>query len=103
MNSIHDIIIRPVISEKSVADSHMGKYTFIISIHATKTQVKYAVAKLFNVGVIGVTTTMIKGTKVRARREKRKIMDSTYKKARVQLKKGEKISLFDEPAETKKS
>ena len=44
----YDVILKPVITEKSMADSTDKKYTFLVHVDATKTQVKEAVEKLFD-------------------------------------------------------
>lgn len=56
MKTAHDIIIRPVITEKSTGDAAIGKYTFIIAPAATKTEVRQACEKLFGVKVLKVNT-----------------------------------------------
>lgn len=56
MKLAQDIIIRPVITEKSTADAAMGKYTFSVARSSTKTEIKQAVEKLFSVKVIKVNT-----------------------------------------------
>ena len=52
----HDIIIKPIISEKSSYDTAIGKYTFEVAKTATKTDVRKAVEQLFGVKVISVNT-----------------------------------------------
>ncbi len=56
MRSPEDIIIGPYITEKSNAEIANGKYTFKVDVNATKTEVKMAVEKLFNVKVLSVNT-----------------------------------------------
>ena len=56
-----DIIIRPIITEKSSFAMSEGKYTFEVSRKATKIDVRNAVEKLFGVKVVDVTTMNIKG------------------------------------------
>ena len=55
----HDIIIAPVITEKSNMDMAEGKYTFRVAKNASKTEVKKAVEELFNVKVVAVNTCAI--------------------------------------------
>ena len=52
----HDIIRKPVITEKSMADMAEKKYTFIVHVDANKSQIKRAVEEVFNVKVESVTT-----------------------------------------------
>jgi large subunit ribosomal protein L23 len=56
MKSAHDIIIRPVITEKSTGDAAIGKYTFVVARTATKPEIRQACEKLFNVKVVQVNT-----------------------------------------------
>ncbi len=56
MKTAHDIIIRPVITEKSTGDAAIGKYTFVVAPTATKTEVRQACEKLFGVKVLKVNT-----------------------------------------------
>ncbi len=56
MRFAEDIIIRPFVTEKSNDDMTEGKYTFVVDHRATKTAIKNAVEKLFNVKVITVNT-----------------------------------------------
>lgn len=65
MRPAEDIIIRPYITEKSNAEVADGKYTFIIDTRATKTEVKLAVEKLFNVKVLQVNTANRQGKEKR--------------------------------------
>ena len=56
-----DIIIRPIITEKSNIALTTGKYTFEVAVNATKTDVKNAVEELFNVKVVSVNTVSMPG------------------------------------------
>lgn len=56
MRTPEDIIIRPYITEKSNLEIEIGKYTFIVNVNATKTEIKHAVESLFQVKVVQVTT-----------------------------------------------
>ena len=55
----HDIIRKPVITEKSMADMAEKKYTFIVHVDANKSQIKRAVEEVFNVKVESVNTIMV--------------------------------------------
>jgi large subunit ribosomal protein L23 len=92
-----NIVIRPVISEKSYALIAEGKYTFRVADRAHKTQIAQAVEEIFDVRVAAVRT-----AKVRAKPKRRGLHQGTsraWKKAIVQLAPGERIELF-EGAET---
>ena len=56
-----DIIVRPIITEKSNEDIQSGKYTFEVARNATKIQIADAVQKLFDVRVLKVNTISVKG------------------------------------------
>ena len=56
MKFAEDIIVRPIITEKSYAAMAEGKYTFEVAIDATKLEIKDAVEKLFSVKVLNVNT-----------------------------------------------
>jgi len=60
-----EIIIAPVVTEKSSADMQEGKYTFKVAKKATKVDIKKAVEKLFEVKVLSVNTTTVKGKEKR--------------------------------------
>lgn len=62
-----DIIIKPVITEKSSYDATLGKYTFQVAKDATKTDVRKAVEQLFEVKVVSVNTVNYDGKKKRQR------------------------------------
>ena len=88
-----DILIRPVISEKATNLREQDKYVFVVHPDATKTQIKDAVRKLFNVKVVSCTTMNVRGKAKRLRG--RPGFTSSYKKAVVRLAKGETIKVFE--------
>jgi len=61
MKLAEDVIIRPLITEKSNDQIADGKYTFIVDVNATKTEIRHAVEKLFAVKVIKVNTSNYEG------------------------------------------
>ena len=78
-----DIIIKPIITEKSSYGQAHGKYTFKVNKKATKVDIKMAVEKLFNVKVINVNTSIVKGAlKTRNGRQYR---SADWKKAVVTI------------------
>ena len=97
-----DIIISPLITEKSMIDASAGKFTFKVFKEANKTEIKKTIEKNFNVNVTHISTNIQKGRTVRvgARRAERKV--SAYKKAIVTVKKGQKIGLFELGGDDKK-
>ena len=56
MRMPEDIIIKPFITEKSNMEIGLGKYTFVVDVKSTKTEIKKAVEALFNVKVLSVNT-----------------------------------------------
>lgn len=92
-----NIIISPIISEKSMSDTASGKYTFKVVREANKKTIKKAVEDKFKVNVVNVSTVTIKGRKkaVRTRNRNIEIIKSPFKKAIVKLAKDQKISIFD--------
>jgi len=93
------VIIRPVVSEKSLDLSKSGnKYTFAVHADANKHQIAAAVEELFKVTVLGVNvlTTKGKAKQGRWRRRTRVIgRTSPWRKAVVTLKAGDKIEFFE--------
>ena len=88
-----NVLIRPVVSEKSYALIAEGKYTFRVNDRAHKTQIAAAVEEIFEVGVAGVRT-----AKVHAKPKRRGLTKGRtrgWKKAVVQLAPGERIELFE--------
>jgi len=93
MNQYEDIIIEPVLSEKANQLREEGKYVFKVDPKATKTQIKEAVRKLFNVHPVSCNVMVVGGKPKRLRY--RKGYTSSWKKAIVRLPKDEKISIFE--------
>ena len=86
------VIIRPVVSEKSYALAAAGRYTFRIHPAAHKTQVRQAVEALFDVHVEEVRTISVKSKP--KRRGISRGRTRTWKKAIVQVRAGESIPIF---------
>lgn len=94
MTYAHDIIIRPIISEQSMAQIADRKYTFVVAKCANKIEIKKAVEEIFGVNVEKVTTLNMAGKiKRMGRYEGRR---AAWKKAVVKLTEGSKtIEFFD--------
>jgi large subunit ribosomal protein L23 len=90
MNSL-DIIIKPVFTEKSSADSSLGKYHFWVLPKATKKQVKAAVENIYGVQVQSVNTNKYNNRKEKKRGYKIYKLGTNYKKAIVKLVQGQQI------------
>ena len=88
-----DILIRPIVTEKSTALMEQGKYTFRVPLAATKIQIRQAVEQIFKVKVQAVNTMRSEGKLKRMGRTQGRRSD--WKKAVVTLKPGEAIELFE--------
>lgn len=93
MRDARDVIIEPVISEKSYDKIEENKYTFKVHPKAKKTEIRHAVENIFGVSVTKVNTMKKKG-KAR-RRGYTTGRTASWKKAIVTLKEGEKIEFFE--------
>ena len=90
----HDVIIRPLVSEKSVASIKAKKYGFVVHPDADKLQIKNAVEEIFKVKVASVNTLNVYG-KIK-RQGRTEGLTGNYKKAVVQLSSDSKsIEFFD--------
>ena len=91
------IILRPVISEKSMDQSTVHKYTFAVADGANKMQIKSAVEELFKVTVtsVNVLTTKRKEKSRNRRRGRQAGYTSPWKKAVVTIKAGDSIEFFE--------
>ncbi len=88
-----DIIIRPLVTEKTTALMQEGKYTFVVDKKANKIQIRNAVQEVFKVKVLGVNTINMFGKVKRVGRSVGRRSD--YKKAIVKLAPGESIEFFE--------
>ena len=88
-----EILIAPVVSEKSYAQIVENRYTFRVHQDAHKTQVRQAVEQLFDVKVVGVNVVTVQPKP--KRRGTTRGTRSGWKKAIVELKAGDKIDLFE--------
>jgi large subunit ribosomal protein L23 len=93
----HDIVIHPVISEKSMDEAQRGKYTFAVHNDANKLQIAAAVAELFKVQVleVNVLTTKAKVMRSRSGRSRKGGLSTPWRKAIVTLVPGQKIEFFE--------
>ena len=93
MKTARDVIIRPVVSEKSYAGLELNTYTFLVDKRANKTEIKEAVQKIWNVQVTSVRTLNRKGKVKRRRFTQGKRADE--KRAIVTLAEGDAIEIFE--------
>ena len=93
MQTLYEVIQRPIISEKSTALAEVGgKYAFEVAVQANKQEIKDAVQRLFNVRVRQVRTMIMHGKVKRVGRFETK--RANWKKALVTLVEGQKIEFF---------
>jgi len=93
VRDLRDVILRPVISEKSYEMLDENKYTFIVDPRANKTHIKQAVEKIFDVKVLSVNTMNRQG-----KRKRRGLIVGkrpNTKRAIVTVAPGDRIELFD--------
>ena len=90
---IHQVLIKPTITEKSTLLQESGKYTFHVNEGANKVEVKEAVEKNFGVTVLDVNITKLHGKKKRYGPRINQRPDT--KKAVVTLKQGDRINLVE--------
>jgi large subunit ribosomal protein L23 len=88
-----DVIIRPVVSEKSYAGLEANVYTFLVDKRANKTEIKEAIQQIWNVQVVSVNTLNRKGKVKRRRFTTGKRADQ--KRAIVTLAEGDSIEIFE--------
>jgi large subunit ribosomal protein L23 len=86
------VIIRPVVSEKSYVLAEAGRYTFRVNDRAHKTQIRQAVEELFDVKVVAVRTSGVKSKP--KRRGATAGRTRAWKKAIVQVGPGQSIPIF---------
>ena len=99
MSSIHkdprDVLLAPVVSEKSYGLLDENKYTFLVSPDANKTQIKIAVQEVFGVKVVSVNTANREGKRVRTRTGFGR--RAATKRAIVTVASGDRIDIFGGP------
>lgn len=92
---IANIVKKPIITEKSLADAQMGIFTFEVDKHANKQQIKEKIESLFKVHVKKITGATFKGKKRLVGKKRTPVYEPDRKKAWVKLLPSEKIDLFE--------
>ncbi len=95
MRDYRDVLVAPVVSEKSYSLLDENKYTFIVAPDANKTEIKIAVEKVFGVKVVSVNTMNRQGKNKKTRFGDGKRKDT--KRAIVQVAAGDRIDIFGGP------
>jgi large subunit ribosomal protein L23 len=93
MKSPRDVVIRPIVSEKSYSGLERNSYTFLVARDSNKTEIKEAIQQIWNVRVENVNTMIRKGKTKRTRFAKGKRPD--HKHAVVKLAPGDTIEIFE--------
>ena len=96
MNSVYNVIIRPIVTERSFDLMNQNKYTFEVAKNAPKEEIRLAVQKIFGVHVLKVNTVNVKPKKKRVRYATG--YTRSWKKAIVTLAEGETIEVFGQQA-----
>ena len=92
--AVHDVLLRPVISEKSTQETERNNYTFAVARDANKLQIKAAVEREFKVDVTGVRVLSVK-PKQKRRGRRQSGMTAGWRKAIVTIAAGQKIQFFE--------
>ena len=94
MRSVHQIIVRPLVTEKSTsALERNGAYSFVVAVDANKVEIAQAIENLFNVKVRDVRTMRYRGKERRLGRYVGR--RAAWKKAIVKLREGDSIEIFE--------
>lgn len=93
------VLLAPIISEKSMNEAALGRYTFKVSKDANKEDIKKAVEEKFKVNVLKTSTAIVKGRKKIAGARRIQVLQGPFKKAVVTVRQGQKISIFDSGAQ----
>lgn len=98
---VQDVIVRAILSEKSMKESESGRYTFLVKKDANKGDVKRAVESMFQVNVVSVITRTQKGRTTRVGARRTEVTTSAFKKAAVRLKAGQTLGSTTSDVEKK--
>ncbi len=92
---VSKVIVKPVLTEKSLKDASRGEYTFVVDKDSSKSQILRAVKELFKVDVLSVSTRTTKGKSKRVFRTRVRTTLGPIKKATVKIGKDQKIDIFE--------
>jgi large subunit ribosomal protein L23 len=102
LNKMKNIIIKPILTEKTLALSAKGTFTFAVEIFANKNQIIKAIEEMYSVHVVDVRTIITHGKIKRIGKKMQKIVVNKWKKAIIKLKNGELIDAFQISTDEKK-
>ena len=91
---LNNIIIKPIVTEKSVDLTKDGKYTFRVHLKAHKGLIASELSKMYGVDVVDVNTSIVPGKKKRILKTRRFTKTSKWKKAIIKLKEGQKLDII---------
>jgi len=91
--NVNDVIIKPVISEKTTGLMDMNKYVFRVALHSNKKMIKQAIKQIFDVTPEKINVMRVRGKKKRVRYQVGRT--TAWKKAIITLKDGDRIEIFD--------
>ena len=92
---VSKVIVKPVLTEKSLNDASRGEYTFVVDRNSSKSQILRAVKELFKVDVLSVSTRTTKGKSKRVFKTRVRTTLGPIKKATVKIGKDQKIDIFE--------
>ncbi|PIS21290.1 50S ribosomal protein L23 [candidate division WWE3 bacterium CG08_land_8_20_14_0_20_41_15] len=95
MNTTREVILKPMMTEKTAKVTDKGVYAFSVATWANAQQIKEAVFALFGVKAINVHTIMTKGEIKRSPKSRQLFKKPNSKKAYVTIEKGKKIDIFE--------
>ena len=93
MENLRDVLIKPLVTEKTNDVMQDNKYTFVVPLKANKVEIRQSVEKVFKVKVLEVNTVRVLGKIKRMGKHSGKRPD--YKKAVVKLAPGQRIEFFE--------
>lgn len=89
------VLIKPLLTEKSLVEAATGEYSFVVDTKATKTEIAKAIKIKFNVDVKSIKTRITKGKTRRVFRRREEVSSGPVKKATVKIGKEQKIDIFE--------
>ncbi len=95
---VYDVLLKALLSEKSMKESEKGRYSFLVHRRANKLDVRRAVESVFSVNVVSVLTVTVKGRTKRVGARRTEVTESAFKKAIVTLKDGQTLGQKEEVA-----
>ncbi len=89
------VILKPMMTEKSLIEAGNREYTFAVETTATKGEIAKAIKMMFDVDTVSIKTRIVKNRSRRVLRSRQRTAVSTFKKATVKLLKDQKIDIFE--------